>query len=253
MTLGRTKGRRTVADHIDVTRAFDAGAGRYDVLVASNPGYHASLAAAARQLANRLRGLGAGPDVIDLGCGTGASTKALVQALGPGIGTITGIDASQGMLDRAVSKTWPAGVRFRQGRAQDLPALTGATQEVDGVFMAYLLRNVPDSERDSLLRSVFDQLRPGGWCVLHEYSVAGRPAAIAIWGIVCWLVVIPLGTLTGGGFGLYRYLWRSVLDFDTLDTVTWRLHQARFVEVQIYPTRGWTRGVLHTVVARRPR
>ena len=61
-----------------------------------------------------------------------------------------------------------------------------------------------------------DQLRPGCWLAVQEYSVAGRSAARALWTVVCWLVVIPLSWLLRGSPRLYRYLWRSVLQFDSV-------------------------------------
>ena len=50
--------------------AFDAGAGRYDLLTRLNPGYHRHLACAGTQLARRLDT--ARPhQLLDLGCGSG--------------------------------------------------------------------------------------------------------------------------------------------------------------------------------------
>ena len=198
---------------------FDLAAGRYDLLTRLNPGYHAHLAAAARLLVERTPP----PDLLlDLGCGSGASTAALQEAA-PGT-RIVGVDASAGMLGQARSKVWSAPVEFRNASAQQLPEL--GLPAADGVLAAYLLRNVPQSERDQVLVAIHDQLRPGGWLALQEYSVAGRPGARSLWTVVCWLVVIPLSWLLRGSPRLYRYLWRSVLDFDSIETVLDRLRRA---------------------------
>ena len=60
-----------------VTAEFDRSAAVYDRLVAANPGYHAHLRRSAARL--RLPRKGAGLRILDLGCGTGASTAALLH------------------------------------------------------------------------------------------------------------------------------------------------------------------------------
>jgi ubiquinone/menaquinone biosynthesis C-methylase UbiE len=229
--------------------AFDRAAERYDLMVALNPGYHRHLRMAARAMAEHLP---APARVVDLGCGSGASTAALVQAL-PDAGQVVGIDASAGMLDQARRKSWPATVEFRCGRAEDLTASRGEwglAEPVDGVFAAYLFRNV--SARDQVLASVRDQLRPGGRLVVQDYSVAGSRRAATLWTAVCRLVVIPLSWLTMGDTTLYRYLWRSVLANDSVQQFVDRLWAAGFVDVEVCTVGGWQRGILHTFRARTP-
>ena len=181
----------------EVPEAFDEVADRYDLMVALNPGYHAHLRHSAAAL---VAGLvpGQGSRVVDLGCGSGASTRALVEELNrAGVrAEVLGVDGSAGMLVQARKKSWPSWVRFEPGRAEGLDQVCGGAgfQPLDGVFAAYLLRNVPD--RDALLRSLHGLLRPGGTLVVHEYSVAGRPMSEAVWTAVCQGVVVPLGWLT---------------------------------------------------------
>ena len=79
-TAGQLRGESVDIDDHELASAFDLAAPRYDLMVALNPGYHRELAAAANALAEDL---GAFPDVVrllDLGCGSGASTRALVRA-----------------------------------------------------------------------------------------------------------------------------------------------------------------------------
>lgn len=240
--------------HHEVPEAFDEVADRYDLMVALNPGYHAHLRVSAHVMADNL-GPRTGARVMDLGCGSGASTRALVGALSRGgiVGTVVGVDGSTGMLARARAKSWPVGTRFVQGRAEALPLVcadAGLDAPLDGVFAAYLLRNVPD--RDALLRSILAQLRPGGVLVVHEYSVAGRPTAEAVWTAVCRGVVVPLGWLTSGRTRLYHYLWRSVLEMDSVETVMQRMLDAGFEDVRTRTVRGWQRGIIHTFHARKP-
>jgi ubiquinone/menaquinone biosynthesis C-methylase UbiE len=223
-------------------------------MVALNPGYHAHLRSAATALAERLPAPRTSTRVVDLGCGSGASTKALLQRLAeePGV-EIVGVDASAGMLARARAKSWPESVDFHQGLAEDLAAARGdwgLSDPVDGVFAAYLFRNV--TERDKVLASASDLLRPGGVLVTQEYSVAGSLGARILWSLVCWLVVIPLSWVTSGDTRLYRYLWRSVLAFDSVQTFTDRLFAAGLIDVEVQTVPGWQHGILHTFRARKP-
>jgi ubiquinone/menaquinone biosynthesis C-methylase UbiE len=224
-------------------------------MVALNPGYHDHLRHAAGLLTERLS-----PDrpvgLIDLGCGSGASTAALLDRLGPAATSadVLGVDASNGMLAVAERKTWPSGVAFRHGMAEDIAERASdwhAPTPVDGVFAAYLFRNVTD--RDATVSAVFDVLAPGGWLVAQDYAVAGSRRAAALWTLVCWLIVIPLSLALTGRTTLYRYLWLSVLRFDSVAQFENRLVEAGFEDVSVETVPGWQRGILHTFSARRPR
>jgi ubiquinone/menaquinone biosynthesis C-methylase UbiE len=244
----------------NVAEAFDQAADRYDLMVGLNPGYHDHLRSAADALAERLpRPSGTnGASVVrlaDLGCGSGASTRALLDATRTrGVrASIVGIDASAGMLDQARAKSWPAGVTFEVGMAEELAFAReswGLGDRVPGVLAAYLFRNV--TERDKVLAGVFDLLDDDGTFVVQEYSVARSPLAAAVWTMVCWTVVIPLSWMTSRQTGLYRYLWRSVLRFDSVQAFVDRLYGAGFVDVEVRTVPGWQRGILYTFRARKP-
>lgn len=229
-----------------VTGEFDHAAASYDRLVAANPGYHRHLRMSARRL--QLPEGGAGLRVLDLGCGTGASTAALARVLPQA--EIIGADASEGMLARARSKPWSSRVRFVHARAEDLTA-RDVGGPADAVFAGYLLRNCPDP--DAALARMGALLRPGGRMVLHEYSVADSIAARSVWTAVCWSVIIPLGRAVTGRADLYRYLWRSVMGFDGAARLRHRLRAAGFDNVRTLPVTGWQRGIVHSFLGRVPR
>ncbi|MFB8206467.1 class I SAM-dependent methyltransferase [Streptomyces sp. NPDC056010] len=226
-------------DH-DLARAFDHASRTYDGLTSLNPGYRTDLLRSARRL--RLPGGGAGLHLLDLGCGTGASTRALLTAAP--LARITAVDASAGILRRALAKPWPARVRFLHLTAEELA--TAGEGPFDAVFAAYLFRNVTDP--DAVLGSVRDLLAPGGRLAVHEYSLSGSRAHRALWTAVCHGVIIPAGTLTGDR-ALYHHLWRSVTSFDTAPAFAERLARAGLTSVRAVPVAGWQTGIVHTFLA----
>lgn len=227
--------------------AFDRGARNYDLMVSLNPGYHRELQRAADALGERL---GRGPkSVLDLACGSGASTRALARAVPYG-SRIKGIDASAGMIEEAKAKCWSDGVSFDLGVAGNLDL--DKHKDFDGILSCYLFRNVAEDARDEAVREAFNMLKPGGWLVVQEYSVAGDPRASRVWDAVSLGIIIPLGVLLDRNLGLYKYLRRSVHEFDTVDHFASRLTGAGFTDVAHRTAHGWQRGILHTFIARRP-
>ncbi len=235
--------------------AFDRAAPTYDAMVALSPGYHDQLRTAAEALVERLpAGDGSPLQVLDLGCGSGASTRALLDAWaarGGSVGelSVTGVDASEGMAEQARAKTWPPSVTLVVSDAvTHLESLPSGS--VDGVLAAYLLRNVPDRAR--LVREVARVLRPGGTFVLHDYSVAGNTRAKVLWAAVCHGIIIPLAVVKRSDVPLHRYLYTSVRDFDSVQRICERLLSAGLVGVRHRSYPGWQHGLVHTVVGSAP-
>lgn len=225
-----------------VPAAFDVGAAAYDRLVGSNPGYHEHLRLSAQRMG--LPDGGRGLRLLDAGCGTGASTAALLAAAPHA--EIVAVDASAGMLAEARAKTWPDSVRFVHSRIEDIAA-AGVTGPFDGIFAAYLLRNLPDP--DAQLRVFRDLLRPGAPLTVHEYSVRDSKRASAIWNAVCWAIIIPAGRLRTGDASLYTYLRRSVNEFDGASAFRERLRRNGFTDVRSETMPGWQAGIVHTFTA----
>ncbi len=228
-----------------VPAAFDAGAASYDRLVAANPGYHKHLRWSARRMG--LPDGGRGLRLLDAGCGSGASTAALLSVAPHA--EIVALDASEGMLAAAKAKSWPMSVHFVHSSIEDATA-SGVRGPFDGILAAYLIRNLADP--DGQLSALRDLLRPGGVLAVHEYSVRDSWRARALWHAVCWGVIIPLGGLVTGDTKLYRYLWRSVSRFDGARDFQQRLWRAGFTAVDERAVTGWQRDVVHTFLARRP-
>ncbi|MDO5626983.1 MAG: class I SAM-dependent methyltransferase [Mobilicoccus sp.] len=229
------------------TPGFDGVAPAYDLMVGLSPGYHAQLRASARAFVESLPRRSAPLLLLDLGCGSGASTRALVTELDAAGLTyrLVGIDASAGMLAQAQRSTW-RDVTFEHARAEDVPALLAERGWTpDGIFAAYLLRNV--TERDAMLGGLAAHLAPGAPVLVHDYSVAGDPLARAAWTLLCWCIIVPLSVVLTRRPGLFVYLWRSVLDFDSTETVMQRFLRAGLTDVRTRRVPGWQGSMVHMV------
>ncbi|WP_410643789.1 class I SAM-dependent methyltransferase [Amycolatopsis sp. lyj-346] len=226
-----------------VPSAFDTEARWYDRLVGANPGYHEHLRLSARRLG--LPPEGTGLRLLDAGCGTGASTAALVSVAPRA--EITAFDASGEMLAQARAKNWPDGVAFVHTPVEELDGISGP---FDAILAAYLLRNLTEPTRQ--LRRLRGLLRPGGRIAVHEYSVRDSRRARWVWNAVCAGVIIPLGKVTTGDATLYRHLRRSVCEFDGLTALARRLADAGFTDVRTASMPGWQNGIVHTVLGTNP-
>ncbi|MEO5610877.1 MAG: class I SAM-dependent methyltransferase [Ornithinibacter sp.] len=253
MTAGAT-------DHDEwvLADAFDRAAPTYDSMVGLSPGYHAQLTGAAGALVEPLAAHHGDPNhtttLLDLGCGSGASTSAMLQSWTAAGGdparlTVTGVDASTGMVAQARRKPWAPRTTFVVSDAvAHLANLE--TASVDGILASYLLRNVPD--REKLVTEMVRVLRPGGTLVVHDYSVAGSRRARATWAVMVHAIVIPLAVLKRSDVELHRYLYRSVRDFDSVQRICERMLDEGLTDVRHRTYPGVQSGLVHTVVGNAP-
>lgn len=233
-----------------LTDSFTSSASRYDVMTGLNPGYRRELRRAARELSAQMQsGSAHAPLIWDLGCGTGLSTAALQEQLPQA--KLLGTDGSEGMLALAQAKTWRPGTRFVLERAENVERSTHEELEEtpDGVFAAYLLRNVDEQDRTEVLASIRRRMAPGTPIVLHDYSVVESRAAQLTWTLVCFGLIIPLSVVMKAEPSLFTYLWRSVMGNDSTRSVLQRLRDAGFEGGRVFTARGWHRKILHTYSA----
>ncbi len=241
--------RGTIDKH-QVSAGFDAVADTYDAMVALNPGYRRHLQLAAESLLSHVDVTNPHPVLLDLGCGSGLSTSALLAAahkrgMDP---IIIGVDASSGMLEQARRRDWPECVSFRQGRAEELAELD--LPRADGVLACYLLRNVTDV--DATLRAIGEQLCERGTFVAEDYSVADSTASRRVWSAVNQTIILPLASVVARNRDLYEYLHRSVDDFMGVRELAQRILMAGFATVESRSVDGWQNGILHLIRGTKP-
>jgi len=107
--------------------------------------------------------------VLDLGCGTGATTL-LAKHTQPGI-EIVGFDPDEKALARARRKAERArlAIQFVQGFGDALPFPDG---RFDRVLSSFMFHHLEDAEKPAVLRELRRVLRPGG--SLHVVDFAGE-------------------------------------------------------------------------------
>jgi len=134
----------------DIRRRFDRAAGNFD----EHDFVHRQ---AMDGLLERMEPMRLQPDrILDLGAGTGASSRRLAGLFGRR--PLVGLDVSRGMLARARhARPWLSRIREVQGDAYRLPFRTGS---FDLVVANLLLPWVSDP--GAVFREVARVLRPGG-------------------------------------------------------------------------------------------
>jgi ubiquinone/menaquinone biosynthesis C-methylase UbiE len=122
----------------------------------------------AARLAAGLADFGVGPDetVVDVGCGTGNLTQALLVRLSS-VGRVVAVDIAPGMLEIARRKVRDARASWHVAGAERLPLADG---RADRVLCFSVWPHV--AERHAVAVELRRVLRPGG--VLHIWHLSSR-------------------------------------------------------------------------------
>ena len=156
---------------------------------AVGPAYEAYVGRWSRLVAGEfLEWLGIAPaqDWLDVGCGTGVLTRAILERTGPR--SVLGIDPADGFLSHARSETKDDRARFEVGTAQALPV---ASRTFDAVVCGLVLNFVPDPAQ--ALAEMVRAVRPGGTIAAYVWDYADQMQVIRY----CWDAVVALHPAAG--------------------------------------------------------
>jgi len=118
-----------------------------------------------------LLGVGPGLRVLDVGCGSGVVTRAILARVAPG-GSVVGVDAQPALLRLAQEQT--PGADFRVGDALSLPF---GDAEFDVVVCVTVLEHMPEAARaiPELVRVAQPGGRVGVLCGDQESFIVAHP------------------------------------------------------------------------------
>ena len=217
---------------------FDGIAPRYDLL---NRLLSLGMDGRWRRAAVRALTLPARARVLDLA--TGTADVALTIARAHADAHVFGLDPSRQMLARGRDKIGAAGLDARVtldvGVAE---ALRFAAASVDGVTMAFGIRNVADRPR--ALAEIARVLRPRGRVAILELT--DPPGRLARWHVHA--VVPRIGALLSAG-SPYGYLAQSIAAFPPPGEFTAALTAAG---LRVVGMTAFALGATHLFVAERP-
>ena len=179
-----------------------------------------------RKTARRFRSTLARPDarILDICCGTGDQTSALLACRPPDAEPLTGLDFSAEMLSRARRKFPSSNVRWIEGDAMHLPF---ADASLDLVTAAFGFRNLSNYAEG--LREIARVLRPGGQIGILE---ANQPSGLngLLYNLYFHRILPVIGGLLSGDRPAYRYLPASVQRFPRPPQMLAMLTEAGFAQ-----------------------
>jgi demethylmenaquinone methyltransferase / 2-methoxy-6-polyprenyl-1,4-benzoquinol methylase len=222
-----------------VRGVFDSVAGRYDVM---NDVMSAGLHRLWKRFAVETTLVRSGQRVLDLAGGTGDLAALFASRVGAA-GTVVHTDINGAMLVAGRDKLLDRGIVLPtvQCNAETLPF---ASHTFDVVSIAFGLRNV--TRKDLALGEMCRVLRPGGTCLVLEFSRVAPPLAPAYdW--YSFNVLPRLGKLIAKDEASYRYLAESIRVHPDQDTLKNMMEQAGFDRVEYH---NLTAGVVAVHVGR---
>jgi SAM-dependent methyltransferase len=103
---------------------------------------------------------------LDVGCGNGAFTEAVIARCTPG--EVLGIDPSEAQLAYARSRAGARLAQFQLGDAQSIPF---ADRRFDFAAMALVISFIPDPAK--AVAEMVRVVRPGGWVASYMWDTLG--------------------------------------------------------------------------------
>lgn len=196
-----------------------------DMIRRSVPGYELVVPMTGLMAARHLRG---GDRLYDLGCSLGATTLAVLNALGETPCEIVAIDQAPAMLTKARTLVSDSRVRFVEADVRDV-----AFEPARVVLSNWLLQFIPPDDRLTLLRRVAQALAGGGLLLLSE-KIRYEDAALQSYMDETHLAFKAANGYSDLEIRQKRAAIENVMIVDSEEAHRERLHAAGFREVTVW-------------------
>lgn len=188
-----------------VAEVFHSVAKKYDIM---NDVMSFGIHRVWKRIAIDMLALRPGHTVLDLAGGTGDLTAKISPKVGEQ-GAVYLTDINAGMLDVGRDRLLDQGifrnVHITQADAEKLPF---AEDFFDRIIIGFGLRNV--TRKEQALKSMYDSLKPGGFCLVLEFSKPTLPGFSKIYDTYSFHLLPKFGKLITDDEDSYRYLAESI-------------------------------------------
>lgn len=219
----------------EVKKIFDSIAWRYDLL---NHLLSFGMDIYWRKKALKLTGLSSETILLDVACGTG---DVAIEARKQGVLNIFGADYSFEMLKLFEKKSGWIKKRTVQMVAENLPV---KDESVSNITVAFGVRNFYDIQEG--FNSFYRILKRDGKATIIEFRLPSNPFFKGLYKFYFKKILPAVGGLISGNREAYKYLPRSVEEFDEKINMPELLRNAGFRKIEVY---SLTFGIVQTIIA----
>lgn len=181
-------------------------------------------------------GVRRGQAVLDIAGGTGDLAKEFAKRVGKD-GKVVLADINDKMLqrgrERLINQGIVGNVEFVQADAEKLPF---PDDYFDCITIAFGLRNVTD--KAAALRSMYRVLKPGGKCLILEFSKPSVPGLSTIYDKYSFNIIPKLGEWICNDRDSYQYLVESIRMHPDQETLKKMMLESGFEDVDYHNLTG---------------
>ncbi len=219
----------------EVKKIFDSIAWRYDFL---NHLLSFGMDIYWRKKALKLTGFNPDSILLDVACGTG---DVAIEARKQGARMIYGADYSFNMLQLFEKKSEWIKSKTVQMVAENLPL---KDESVTNITVAFGVRNFYDIQEG--FNSFHRVLKNGGKATIIEFRLPSNTLFKALYKFYFKKILPVVGGIISGDMAAYKYLPRSVEEFDEKINMPDLLKNSGFRSIEIFPL---TLGIVQTIIA----
>ena len=219
----------------EVKKIFDSIAWRYDFL---NHLLSFGMDIYWRRKALKLTGFNSESILLDVACGTG---DVAIEARRQGVKNIFGADFSSNMLKLFKKKSDWIKLKTIQMVAENLPV---KDESVTNITVAFGVRNFYDIQEG--FNSFYRILKKDGKATIIEFRMPSNPFFKGLYKFYFKKILPPVGGIISGDKKAYKYLPRSVEEFDEKIDMPELLRNSGFRKIEIFPL---TMGIVQTIIA----